>query len=395
MRFTRSTTLILACAGLFSSATATTPIHARTQPDRDQRFVLPRPTGPFVVGVTSFHLTDRSRPETATLDPNDVRELIVHVRYPAQHTGHTRRDGPYFPNEQEGRLNAEAVGLPSTFFDPVTSWSHVDVPIARTRARWPVILFSPGLGTPLPFYTTVMEDLASHGFVVIGIQHPYSTGVTILRGGRVAAAADNPGYDADIDALHTIWVDDTRFVLDTLVGLHRRFEIAGVGRLDLDRLAAVGHSFGGAASATLAMTDRRIDAAVNLDGRFFGPVIEQGLDQPFLLMDSDTGIQDPTRPPFLQHLGGPGYDLQVAGAGHNNFSDQGVLFPLLQRAVPEVTPDLLGLGPIDADRAIDITRTYLRAFLDRHLRGRRTPLLNGNSPAFPEVILTLYNPEQT
>ncbi len=354
--------------------------------------VLPRPTGPFAVGVTTWHLVDRSRPEVATLDPADHRELMVHLRYPIDRVIGTRR-APYFLNPREGRLNAPDPA--PTFYDHVIDWTRLDAPLSKAQARWPVVLFSPGLGVPLPFYTNLMEDIASHGYIVVGIVHTYAVGVTVLPGGRIAAEDDAVahGYFDDFDALNKIWVEDARFVLDRVERLDARPGSEWRGRLDLQRVAMVGQSFGGATAAALARIDPRIRAAANMDGRFFGPVIEEGLDQPFMLFNEDPPFEYPGRASFFQHLRGPGYDLHLAQAGHNNYGDLALMFPLLQHLIPELTPDLFGIGTIDAVRAVDVSRAYLRAFLDQYLRGRRSPLLTGNSPEFPEVSLTRYNPQ--
>jgi hypothetical protein len=50
--------------------------------------------------------------------------------------------------------------------------------------------------------------------------------------------------------------------------------------------------------------------------------------------------------------------------------------------------DQLGIdlgADLSGTRGMQITRTYVRAFFDQHLRNRRQPLLYAPSPAYPEV----------
>lgn len=58
-----------------------------------------------------------------------------------------------------------------------------------------------------------------------------------------------------------------------------------------------------------------------------------------------------------------------------SFIDYAVLQP--QLGLPEY--------PVGGERSIKITRAYVTAFLDLHLKGRRQPLLDGPSTGHPEV----------
>ena len=57
-------------------------------------------------------------------------------------------------------------------------------PLAR-RGGWPVVLFSPGFGVERELYAGLVEDLASHGYVVVSIDHPHDAGVVEFPDGRV------------------------------------------------------------------------------------------------------------------------------------------------------------------------------------------------------------------
>lgn len=374
----RLTTALVVAGLCLPLATA----HAQTVPVA----VGPRqPSGPHAVGVRVLHLTDPTRAELATDAPDDVREIVVHLWYPARRTPRAP-SAPYFLDPLEGVLNAQVQGLPEDTFSGLRGWAVAQAPMARGSAEKPLVVFSGGLQTSPTFYASIVGDLASRGHVVAVVAHPYSSGVTVLQGGRVAFAPD-PFARLSPERLHDEWVRDLSFVLDVLTGDRATDAEAGPGRRGA-AVVAIGHSFGGAAAASLAVRDPRVSAAANLDGTFWGAALEQPITKPFLMLTAEQSIGEPTRVPVLAALASPGYDLRLLGSAHNNVTDFGMLLPRLEALVPGLSPEALDLGAIDATRALDVTTAYLSSFLARHARGRRAPLLD-RSDVFGEAVLLL------
>ena len=130
------------------------------------------------------------------------------------------------------------------------------------------------------------------------------------------------------------------------------------------------------------------------DGMPYGEVVRSGMSKPFLFLFAnrrmfDTAESDlkPDAAAFLAAIAGmrsriPAHPslLLLDGAAHFNFFDQALLSePTLWR--------LFGaLGPIDQPRALEVTRRYLRAFFDRHLKATSDGLLDGRSADFPEMV---------
>jgi hypothetical protein len=255
------------------------------------------------------------------------------------------------------------------------------------------------LGAKILDYTTIAENLASYGYVVVGFDAPYRTGVVIFPDGRVVRRPNefNPETLPDsarrllAERLLAGWVADTRFVIDELSRLDAR-DTTGVfaGRLDLDAIGLAGHSLGGATALQGCHDDARCKAAIDIDGMPLGSVVQSAISQPcmFLLSDhaADTastegrrvlrdihGIYDRLTP-------GTGYWLTIRGAGHFNFSDQALLIePHLFRLAG-------GLGPIGERRALQITAEEVRRFFDVYLE-HASPALLASSPELPEATV--------
>ncbi|MCX4404003.1 hypothetical protein OG840_20190 [Streptomyces sp. NBC_01764] len=134
--------------------------------------------------------------------------------------------------------------------------------------------------------------------------------------------------------------------------------------IDARRIGMVGHSLGGDATVTTMAADKRVRSGVNLDGTMFAPVPTTGLGgRPFLLVSHDQGGgEGPTWTSGWANLDGWKRWLIVSGSNHASFTDVPVLSEALGIPEPPSTT-------ISAQRSVQITRTYVGAFFDPHLRG--------------------------
>ncbi|WP_329101307.1 hydrolase [Micromonospora sp. NBC_01699] len=377
-------------AGSPAAAEPPAVLPSRTAAGADIRLTLPQPTGPERIGTVSLHLVDRSRPDPWVPDEK-ARELIVQIWYPARNVYGHPRAGWVSPGVA-ARINPPGSG----FVLPVTH-GHTSAPAAPGRR--PVVMFSPGLGGERTGSTALVEDLASHGFVVVTIDHTHDAQFVEFPDGRIATHAIPPPADPDDEAallgrVLDVRVADTRFVLDKLTAISRGRNPDASGRalprglaqaLDLSRVGMFGSSLGGAGSAETMLVDRRVRAGLNLDGTFFGRVLTAGLDRPFLMMSADTedpGNTDETWDQMWSRLRGPRYWIQLENAGHLSFTDFQVLLPQLGTPAEDSEPLI---GSIDGERSIAVQRPYVRAFFDKHLRHRDGRLLAGPSARYPEM----------
>jgi predicted dienelactone hydrolase len=256
-----------------------------------------------------------------------------------------------------------------------------------------VLVFSHGLQGYRTQNTIQAEQFASHGYIVAAIDHAYACAVTVYPDGRVALF--NPevlsddyaveDYQSSANRLLSVWAADISFLLDHLELLDAgHIDSPFEGRLDLDRVGVYGHSTGGGAAVQVCWLDSRCRAGLGMDA-WVEPVsdqaVEDGLDQPFMFMNSETWSDSENRDRLGQIYAGlkeDGYLVTVLGTSHYDFAD----LPLLSPAA-----EALGLkGPIEGRRMLGIVREYGLAFFDHHLRGQENVLLDGPSADYPEVV---------
>ncbi|GAA2817747.1 lipase [Kitasatospora paracochleata] len=369
------------------------------------RLTLPEPSGPYRVGEVALHLADASRPDP--WQPGQARrELMVSVFYPAgpaDRPAQPRDAAPYMLPTAAAHFDAVTVddylhlGVPAGRADWARTATHVRRAPGAT-GRHPVVLYSPGLGEPRTWGTTLVADLASRGYAVVTIDHTYESPEVQFPDGRLATLSlpDDPG--AFIDKALAVRVADTAFVLDQLAGIDAGADpdVDGqplpdglAGALDLARVGMFGHSMGGTAAALAMDADRRIAAGVDLDGNLTDyagtplPVARHGLDRPFLLLGKD-GPTDtgPGWQAFLANTPGWKRQLTLRGSEHASFTDAEALIPQLGLDRATRVGDIGTIEPVDAVRT---TEAYLAAYFDRWLRDGCGRLLDGPSPRYPAM----------
>ncbi|WP_409185891.1 alpha/beta hydrolase family protein [Amycolatopsis sp. VS8301801F10] len=335
---------------------------------------FPAPSGGFAVGTRVLQWTDPNRPETFTADPQDRRTVVAQLWYPARDSADAPRAQYLGRTTDEARTVAEAlargVGLPGFLLDDVPrARTHAipDAPAASEGGRFPIVLFSPGSSGVRTQNTAWAEELASHGYVVAALDHPYDSAAVVLADGRTITTATVSTGDRDEDnRLGETWTAiraaDLSFALTQLEALNQGGSDPLAGRLDTSRVAATGHSMGGAAALQAARQDHRIAAVVDLDGYPRGP-LSPALDQPTLaLTQAVTPATDPRYLPQLTEVLARGtatnYRLTLPGAAHLTFTDG----PLYLPPVPSIT------GSLGRAESPHVVAAATLVFLDSVLR---------------------------
>jgi predicted dienelactone hydrolase len=348
---------------------------------------IPEPTGPYAVGRTSRAWIDGSRPEVLTETAEDLREVPVEIWYPAEPG--TGTPTGYFPDLEQVAPGLAASGevSPVEVFGLRFIRSHElrDARLAEAAASYPVVLLSPGNGTNVEFYAALAGELASHGYIVVGLNHPYDVAAVALQDGSVAQFTDGP-FALE---LRQEWVAgriaertaDARFVLDQLAALNAGSDPLFAGRLDLNQVGIMGHSLGGISAAQACLSDPRLHACLNLDGQQQGGPFSTSADpeppdQPFMYITKEEVLHPAIRAVF-EAAPSPSYRVVVRGASHDHFTDG-----------PLLIPSLLPL-PNAADRILALTRGYTLAFFEQALRQRPSALLEKPTQS-PQVVLDVF-----
>lgn len=383
-------------------------------------FSFQTPTGSYEVGTASFMLEDQNRVDTdrsnatdaaVSTDSNDLtnltdstnyRKLMIQVWYPAEIDSNAQR-APYVEHISpllEGV--GDAISIPPfllSHLQYVQSNAYKDAMVVKAQAKYPVLLFSHGLTGFRNQNTFQVEELASHGYIVVSIDHPYDAAAVVYPDQSVISLKleSLSGFDSYVDK-SKIWLEDSQFVLDSLTALSSDSDsdqaVSGTtlnelkkltAHMDMNQIGALGHSFGGATAVQLLMMEPRIKAAVNMDGVLYGqPVPEQGLSRPYLQMNAEQSIDDEW---FTQSLdqavkttgrskesyeqfwaeskdrrkkatsGADAYSIMINHANHMSFTDFYLYSPLLH---PKEAP------PKPVHQSIN---QLSLAFFDRYLKG--------------------------
>jgi dienelactone hydrolase len=391
---------------------------------------FPKPTGQHAVGTLRYHMIDRDR-----LDPYDTtlfRELMVQVWYPTSHAS-VGAAAHYLPDlmPHMKRMANQSFYVPQAVLDyllvDIKCYAIEGAPLLIPKKKFPVIILCHGLGSMVSLQTAHAENLASHGFVVFGINHTFNCSLSIFPDGRVYPFKFDWNASGKMDQcmkIVNLWQQDVKFVLSKIEDLAdlqpESVENPFYHKLDLDKIGMFGHSMGGATTTQMCRRDARIKAGVNMDGPLFGSDYEDGFKKPYMMMVAENSIrrtdsmmsekellaQRMTRDEELMLKilfryggvnlcgniradGSDAYYVYFIGAGHNTFTD----VPL----VKEISFLLnfleyfgLNAGTIAPLRAVEVTNKLLVDFFNKYLMHKPALILENAyaSDQFPEVVIS-------
>jgi predicted dienelactone hydrolase len=379
--------------------------------EHSREITLPEPTGPFAVGRATYDWVDESALDALAPTPGTRREVLAWIWYPAV-AGPAARPVDYVPPVPPavgepprvtpiGRVLSALFTLLTRDPSRVRAHSLRDAEVAPGERSYPVLILRGGASAPVLNYSTLAEDLASHGYVVVGFDAPYRTGLVAFPDGRVITRtpANNPELcegkvKGCLDRLLAAWTSDIAFVIDRLARLNGSESGQLGGRLDLTRIGVFGHSFGGSQAAQFCHDDPRCKAGIDIDGAPLGSAVGEGIRRPFLILLSDhskeSGPETRRITADIQSL----YDrlprdtrmrAAIRGANHFTFSDDGAL---LKSALVRGVLRALGRLGMDGRRQLAVTAYCLRTFFDAYLKGNGEERPTIASPAWPEVETT-------
>lgn len=333
---------------------------------------LPKPSGAFGVGTVVWHWPDPSRPDDVTPEPGDVREIMAQAWYPADARA-AEPTGVYAPLDRE--------------ITQATGWSRPGAPFTAKIGKAPVIALCPGRGMARYYYTSVAEDLASHGYVVLAVDSPH-LGVVLYPDGRVIPPTIVPGPEMRTthEKFDDFWekhgapgIADVRFALRSLERMGaddpaRRL----TGKLDWTRLGGFGHSLGTRTCGGAVLADPRFAAFVAMDGPLPRDARKRGVGAALLMMVSGNLAESIVQAmrDSVPSRRDDAHVLSFASFNHLSVTD----LPLLD---PEKHP-----SKVDPVQGLEQTREVLRTFFDQYVK--KTAARTSSLSKLPEARMESF-----
>ncbi len=385
-------------------------------------FSFPKPTGPYALGTVTYAWQDARRAELFTSDPNDRREIMAQVWYPALAEPAAPR-APYLPDadaitpQMSQLFHAPAFLLAHLRY--VTTHAVEAAPIAGDQATFPVLIYLSGLGGGRQLSLFQIEELVSHGYIVVGLDQPGAASAVRFPDGRVI-----PGLGRDLDPLIDqsgaprspaptlagqgmpdgiipYLAQDASYALDQLAQLNTSDpQHVLAGHLNLKQVGLFGISLGAIVGSQVCAQDARFKACLMMDAFVTADALRLGLQQPAFWItrpaetmrlerarsggwtEDDIAITRDTMRAAYQTSSFESYFLEMPTMFHVNFTDAPLFSPFMTQ---------LGLiGPIDPQRGFDIVNAYSVAFFDKALQGKPAAVLEGQ--AFSEAHLESRRP---
>lgn len=314
-------------------------------------------------------------------------------------------DGNRVETFEEDGSNRE---VPVYFYYPDITGTQMDAMQENNDGKSPLVIFSHGAFGYYESNTSTYMELASHGYVVISMDHPYHSFFTTDTEGKTITV--NPEFmqeamgingeevtEEDVFNVSRKWMNlrvaDMNLVLDSVknsVATGSMTEelwyvadeatgqevLSVLTMIDTEKIGLMGHSLGGATSVTVGRTREDIDAVIDLDGTMLGEQIdfvdgeyvyyEDAYPIPLLSIDNEAHHQDSygTDAPYVNKLvvenALDSKYTYFVGSGHMNFTDLPLLSPILA--------SFLGVGEIDAMECVVTMNEIVLEYFDCYLK---------------------------
>ncbi len=382
------------------------PMFLSAQKDSIYTFI-PKPTGSYSIGTQKMFLVDSSRHETVSRKV-DFREIYVKIWYPVS-PQNDRQISKYlndYPDDVVSDIFSE-IGVSHELITQIKqnhTHSFSGSPIILNQNKYPVIIFNPGYYFGMPdFYTSILENLASNGFIVCCVNHPFDQPFVESgngEGSRLVKKKARLGYLqlfitnsfqfrkletqeqmekttyyylrrlSRFDKITRRWADDTNFFINYInktENNHREKSILSM--MDLNNIGTMGHSIGGAVAGQLSVTNKSIKAGINIDCFQFGDMIDKPLEIPFMLLQSEYNAKwNLGNTIIFSNSKSDFYKFTLKNATHFAFSD--VASYDLEKTKKESM-----IGKINGPTAIQLVNEYILQFFNHYLLKMDSPLL--------------------
>ena len=343
-------------------------------------FTMPAPEGDFSIGSETFHWVDSSRLEWFTDEnDNDVREIMVQAWYPSENSNSIGTNSYMDFMNLRSKTLASAGKIPAflpSHLDMISTNTRNDVACSNKLEKYPVFIFSHGITGSRHLHQILFEHLASKGYIVFALDHSFDANLTIFPDGKIADYRSEITGHPDSVLIREKQIYTRAFDVGFIIDQIREIETGMIdsklsGRLDLDRVALGGHSYGGATAILASHNNEIVKACVVLDG-WISPipdkVISEGINVPFLFMgrpswhDSDYPGNYERLADLITHSSNEKYDLRINQTLHLDYTDIPLMSPLVKH--------VMDVGDLKPSITLSLINDLVLGFLEVHLLER-------------------------
>ena len=343
-------------------------------------FTMPAPEGDFSIGSETFHWVDSSRLEWFTDEnDNDVREIMVQAWYPSENSDSIGTNSYMDFMNLRSKTLASAGKIPAflpSHLNMISTNTRNDVACSDKLDKYPVLIFSHGITGSRHLHQILFEHLASKGYIVFALDHSFDANLTIFPDGKIADYRSEITGHPDSVLIREKQINTRAFDVGFIIDQIREIETGMIdsklsGRLDLDRVALGGHSYGGATAILASHNHEIVKACVVLDG-WISPipdkVISEGINVPFLFMgrpswhDSDYPGNYERLADLITHSSNEKYDLRINQTLHLDYTDIPLMSPLVRH--------VMDVGDLKPSTTLSLINDLVLGFLEVHLLER-------------------------
>ncbi len=341
------------------------------------------PTGNYEVGTRSVMLTHNK-------GKDNEKDMMIQLYYPSVDNKGKFTDYSVDIDALRHEL-ARTQGMPDSItghMNQIKTHSYLDGKVA-TNEKFPLLIFSHGMTLYNRQNTFQLEELASHGYVIAAVNYTKDSAMTLFENQDYVPYEDKDLTLEYLDEHNLEWQADARFVLDSLLEEKNKTYDDLMKQVDTEKIGALGHSYGGATSTYSLINDDRIKAAINMDGGFYGPAINEGdITKPFLLMNaSDTikNMKEGKDPLFVE-----------CGIRNDQVNQPGVYKLILPNTDHGSFTDLAGFSPLVAVKGADYKGTFDKinqislTFFDKHLKNSNPDALDDYLNQHQDISVEKY-----
>lgn len=366
---------------------------------------LPIPKGPFTVGTLNFDFLDESRPSIFEFDSSNKRLIPTLFFYPSDSVGD--KPNPYTCDEAIQYLRKSVLNLVSNSVKDLKTSTYPSIPLTTQISELPVLFFNMGYFGYLEQNTALCSELASHGYIVISVGHPYESGALKYTDGQINHAhptlvnefkstmnkdarkhfsdllkktLDDTSIQSKITPFFDrfksshvwndvkVWSDDTRFVADRLIDLQEGIIVSPFkGRLNVTQgFGITGHSYGGCTALQTLLDDSRFICGINMDAPTYGNYWDKDINKPLCILGSYV-VETLARTPYLFNSK-ESYLIKIDDTQHMDYTDH--IFFAQQLKYLKL------IGKRDMNLVHAILCDYHKAFFDHHLLGKETKMFD-------------------